>query len=574
MKKLIFKEVLILSKVEKAARREIFSPSTNLLIGENDVGKSTLIKSLYHTLGADTPGLQNREWKNARPIYCVRFSLGGIDYSIVRDEKYFGVFDAKNALIGKYVGIGGENGIARFLNPLLDFRVELERAEGGQLGLAGPAFYFLPYYVDQDDGWAKSWNSFNGLQQFSAYRKHMLDYHLGVRPQSYYDAKRSSLELTEARTKLETERAAITEIRASYRKKKVTRQVEIDPALFRHEAEQLVDEYNKVYLRQQEAVQNLKNIRNERHGLENEIVVLQRAIKELDADYAYAENPQTPELIACPTCGTEIANSMVERFGILDDIDYCHELIDQRRKKVAEISGQQKAAEDQYRAITAELAPIDELLKRKRERVTFSEFVSAEGVKEVMRSISEDINSLIAREDEITQKLTSLEELLKVDTKRRKEINEFYQARMKEFLSLLRVNVLSTEDYKSIERQIKTNALGSDLPRSLLAQVFALLHTMDKFNKTTVCPMVLDSPLQQEQDPENIAAIFRFIFSKIVADQQLILGTLSVKGLPKGIVPSGVKTIQLNDELHLLQKAQYAEVLASVGPLHDMMLAE
>ena len=147
---------------------------------------------------------------------------------------------------------------------------------------------------------------------------------------------------------------------------------------------------------------------------------------------------------------------------------------------------------------------------------------------------------LIAREDEITQKLAALDGLLKVDSKRRKEINEFYQARMKEFLSLLRVNVLSTEDYKTIERQIKTNALGSDLPRSLLAQIFALLHTMDKFNKAIVCPMVLDSPLQQEQDPENIAAIFRFIFSKIVAGQQLVLGTLTVKDLPKGIVPAGL----------------------------------
>jgi|SRR6516164_3050528 predicted ATPase len=132
MKKLVFKEVSILSKVEKAGRTETFSPTTNLLTGENDVGKSTLIKCLYHTLGADVSGLQNTRWKNARPIYCLRFALEGVEYSVIRDEKYFGVFDAAEKLVGRFVEISGDKGISRFLNPLLNFRIELERAEDGK----------------------------------------------------------------------------------------------------------------------------------------------------------------------------------------------------------------------------------------------------------------------------------------------------------------------------------------------------------------------------------------------------------------------------------------------------------
>ena len=105
MKTLVFEEILVLSKAEKAARRETFDPKINLLTGENDVGKSTLIKSLYHTLGADVPGLQNAVWKSARPIYCVRISLAGKKYTVVRDEKYFGVFDANDNLISKHSGL-------------------------------------------------------------------------------------------------------------------------------------------------------------------------------------------------------------------------------------------------------------------------------------------------------------------------------------------------------------------------------------------------------------------------------------------------------------------------------------
>lgn len=570
MKKLVFKEVSILSKVEKAGRTETFSPTTNLLTGENDVGKSTLIKSLYHALGADVPGLQNTKWKGARPIYFLRFSLSGFEYSIIRDEKYFGVFDAAGKLIGKFAGISGDKGISHFLNPLLNFHIELERSEDGKLGPAGPAFYFLPFYIDQDEGWAKSWASFSGLQQFSSYRKNMLEYHLGVRPQSYYDAKKRSVELSLEKAKLGSERATLAAVRESYQKRKAARQVDIDPEIFRKEIEELVDAYNKVYGQQQLVAQELRDVRNERHGLENEIIVLQRAVRELDADYELAEDPETPDPVACPTCGTEIANSIVERFGILDDIDYCYSLIDQRRKKLLDIVAQEKAVNSKYREVTAELSPIEDLLNRKRNNVTFAEFVATEGMKEVVGSLTDDINELAAQEENIRSSIEKLEDELKLDSKRKKEINEFYQARMKEFLTFLSVNVLSEADYKTFEKQIKINALGSDLPRSLLAQHFSFLQTMAKFNPAIACPLVIDSPLQQEQDKGNIAAIFKFIFSHVLEGQQLILGTLSLDGVE---VPKDAKAIHLTDELHLLQTDQYASLLGRIGSMHETMLS-
>jgi hypothetical protein len=574
MRRLVFKEVSILSKVEKAARLQAFGPALNLLTGENDVGKSTLIKSLYHALGADVPGLKNAHWKNAKPIYCVRFSVDGKDYAIIRDEKYFGAFDGNDNFIGKYVGITGPRGLAQFINPLLSFRIELERSEDEKLGVAGPAFFFLPFYIDQDDGWTRSWTSFGGLQQFSDYRKHMLEYHLGVRPQSYYDARKRSLEFTEEKAKLERERLTLSGVRESYRKRKVIRQVDIDPASFRKEVEELVDQYNKVYGSQQVVLQKLKDIRNERHSLENEIIVLQRAANELNADYAFSENSETPDLVECPTCGTQIENSITARFGILDDIDRCFELIDQRRKKIVDMAEQQSAIEEEYRRITAELVPIDKLLQRKRKDVTFAEFVTVEGYKEIMNSLSADINGLLEREHDVDKSLQGLESALKPDTRRKREINEYYQARMKEFLSELSVNVLDTKDYKTIDRQIKTNALGSDLPRSLLAQCFAFLHTMENFNAKIVCPLVIDSPLQQEQDASNAEAIFKFIFSKVLPQQQLILGTITTAMLPPKIIPKEVNTIHLaNQELHLLQPDAYAEVMDKIGGLHRATLA-
>jgi len=194
-------------------------------------------------------------------------------------------------------------------------------------------------------------------------------------------------------------------------------------------------------------------------------------------------------------------------------------------------------------------------------------------MKEIVGSLSEDINGLAAQEEDIRKSLDSLQGDLKVDSKRKKEINDYYQVRMKEYLASLSVNVLSAGDYKTFDKQIRTNALGSDLPRSLLAQYFAFLQTMAKFNPSIACPLVLDSPLQQEQDKDNIGAIFRFIFSRVLPGQQLILGTLTVDNAPEGVIPANAKRIHLTDELHLLQKTQYTDVVNRIGKMHEQTLA-
>tara|TARA_R110000851_G_scaffold218422_2_gene371332 strand:- start:912 stop:2645 length:1734 start_codon:yes stop_codon:yes gene_type:complete len=570
---LVFKKISILSKAEKAAISLSLSPEVNLLTGENDVGKSTLVKSMYHCLGADTPQLNNTTWKKARAIYCANVEISGEEFFIVRDERYFGVFDKNRKLISRHVSIAGENGIAQFINRELKFNIELERQSDSKLGIAGPAFYFLPYYVDQDEGWSSTWTSFTGLRQFSRYRTLMIDYHLGVRPQSYYDARKRELLLKEQLASIETDRVSMQAARDSVQKRKQRIQVDVDPSVFRQEMEQAVDKFNEVYEKQQAVLAKLKDVRNHRNTIDSELEVLRRAIAEMEADYRFAESPDTPEVVGCPTCGTEFTNSFVERFGILDDIDHCHALVDQRLKKRGEVTEKIQEIETSYSRVSAELADFQAILARTKENVTLSEMIASEGMKEMLGSLNEDINTMIQQEQEILDKITANAEGLKIDAKRKKEILEFYHARMKEFLNSLNVSVLTEDDYKTLDKQIKNNALGSDLPRSLLAQYFAFLHTINVFNDSTLCPMIIDSPFQQEQDPTNAKAILDFVLSKRLEDQQMILATISIDEFSDDPVLENVKTHRFEDKLSILKKDQYQAVLNDIGDLHAEALA-
>lgn len=573
MKNLVFKEIWILSKAEKAGINLKLAPGVNFLVGENDVGKSTLVKSFYHCLGANTPQLNNSVWKKANPVYCVNIDIDGVEYFVVRDERYFGVFDSEKNLISRHKGVSTEDGIANFINPILGFDIELERHANSQLGPAGPAYYFLPFYIDQDEGWSTSWSSFTGLQQFKDYRKNMIEFHLGVRPQSYYDAKKRNLELKEKLSGIETERLSMQAARDSVRRRKERVQVDLDPQAFRAEMEEAVDRYNAVYAEQQSVLIRLKDQRSQRNAIDTELDVLRRAIAELEADYKYAESPETPDVIDCPTCGTEFANSFVERFGILDDIDHCHALVDQWLKKRAEASERLDAVEQEYANVSAKLTDVEAIMLRTKENVTLSELIASEGMKEMVNSLNADIDLFLEQEQKVSAEIETNAADLKLDGKRKKEILEYYKARMKEHLNALNVGVLSEDDYKSLEKQIKNNALGSDLPRSLLAQYFAFLHTMQKFNDFVHCPMLIDSPFQQEQDPTNKTAIMDFMLSKRLADQQMIVATISVDEFEDDRELEDVTKHGFEDKLKLLKTDQFEDIKNDIEFMHNETLA-
>jgi hypothetical protein len=564
MQKLLFEEMMILSKTEKKAMSVKFNPSKNLILGENDVGKSTLIKSLYHSLGADAPQLNNNRWKKANPIYCTKFVVDNISYYIVRDEKYFGLFDSAKKLISRYQGITGEKGIANRINKFLKFNIDLE-AKDGQMQTPSSSYYFLPFYIDQDEGWNSSWSSFSGLQRFKNYRKEMIDYHLGIKPQTYYDAISQLYALKEKFTELSSEKSSLISVRDKYKSRKEVQKVDLDPEVFRKELEEVVVRYNDVYSKQQNQLGLIKNIRNNKLGIENEISVLESSIRELESDYKYLETPSTPDVVDCPTCGTEFKNSISERFGLLDDIDYSINLIDQKKKELILLVSKLEELNAEYNAISKELSSVESLLQRKKESISLAEIIRSEGYKDMIGSIASDIDSINAQQVELDKEMESLKDGTKTDKVLKRQIVSFYQAKMKESLNKLNVHVLTEDDYKNPERVIKNNALGSDLPRSLLAQYISLLHTMEKFNSFVHCPLIIDSPLQQEQDEQNADAIFSFIFSGLLKDQQLILGTLNYEF---GNTEAEINVIELNKKYGLLDTKTYPDVFNQVSPLH------
>jgi hypothetical protein len=69
---------------------------------------------------------------------------------------------------------------------------------------------------------------------------------------------------------------------------------------------------------------------------------------------------------------------------------------------------------------------------------------------------------------------------------------------------------------------------GSVSPRALAAYYYSFLHTARKFGSSTFCPIVVDAPNQQGQDPSHLEKLMLFLLTEMPEDTQVIIGAESI----------------------------------------------
>ena len=188
MKNLKFKEIYLISNVERKARKIVFSTHLNIILGKNRNGKSSLLKSLYWTMGAD-PAKMHEKWINANITSLLKISVDEKIFFVLRKDNYISFFDENKNILLKTKKGEITSKVAPFIANLLDFKLELNERNSLKSNYAPPSYCFSPFYIDQDSGWQNTIASFSGLLQYKDYKKHIIEYHTGILPKEYYEYK-------------------------------------------------------------------------------------------------------------------------------------------------------------------------------------------------------------------------------------------------------------------------------------------------------------------------------------------------------------------------------------------------
>jgi len=563
MKKLRFDELVLVSMRDRRAKTIRFHPRTTIIQGDNDVGKSCLLKSIYWCLGAE-PEL-HPSWVSISPLALLSVSVDEAGFYFLRQGSHFAVFDSDGHLISTFSSV--TSGLGPYLGQLLDFRLRLKSRDGSPI-VPPPAFKLLPYYMDQDSSWTSNWSSFQRLGQFAGYRSDLVRYHVGMRPNEYYDLLESMGEVDLKISRCETESQSLRQVLSSFERRTGKEAVVINLDEFREEISSLLVEVNRLTMKAEDIRDNLTRLYNRRILVEAQTAIARSALKEAAADFDYATYSANDDSVACPTCGAEYENRFAERFSIAKDEDRCYELISELEQELATVQADLSKTEMQYTGIQRFQEELQHTLATKKGEVRLQDVIEAEGRRGVRRSLHEDIASQRSHQAILAEEKSIIAAKMKaaLDKDREHVIQQCYLDYMRQYLHALDVTTLSEAKFRRIDSKIKET--GSALPRAILAYFFSILCTMDRYGTSAACPIIIDEPNQQGQDDLNMGSVLKFIRDQRPADSQLILGIVDDHG-----VQFDGDTVYLKNKRHLLRESDYGKGLDRVKPFLDKSLS-
>ena len=550
MKKFIINKLYIFSTNEKKAKAISFAKGKNIITSDksngNNRGKSVILKSIYHVLGADC--FFDSKWKDENPkTYVLDFNINDKKFYILRYNDLFKIFNENFEKIHESIN---RKDLAEFLAEFYEFAVELPDRNNEKLEYASPVYNYILNYIDQVGMKCTHFSSFNNLGQYKNYKENVLYYHFGVFDRKYYSLLKEIEELKEKEKQINEE-------------KKITQNMLeiVDNRLNNFDYSQSIEilnieieENKKEYT---EIVENLNKVKNNIISLKNEREKIKIDLRDLNIIKKKEEAEiRKIEKHVCPLCNHNIEENisiLASKYNSSEDLF----ILDNELKiSIMQIEKEIEKEENKYKNYLAILNKYEEKLKINNNEV--KNIIEHKGLIEIKENFIKDLKS-------INEKISTVKEELDLKNKEKKKyddkktlINKKYNELMKKDRDKFGLEEIYDKDIKNI--QSTYNIGGSNMVISTIMWYINLLKIKEIFNGDVIkFPMIIDSPKSGELDENNTQQVFKYIFEELNNETQLIIATLGFENNEyTDINFDNIITLE-NEKYNLLNEQEYED---------------
>jgi hypothetical protein len=560
MQNLKFKRLLILSNSTKSANLFEFSPTLNLITAsDNSVGKSTLARLLFWGLGCE-PAFDTT-WKNLDCKTSIEFTIDKENYKINRYKEII-IFKENDLASIEYSKITGA--FSKKISEILGFKAMLAGRTSGLMEIPPPAFYFLPFFIDQKRSWTKAWDNFDNLGQYDSWKSTIIKYHVGLLTPKYFeleadkaekkDFKKTILsEIVKFETALEivntyTPQFTLTTINEN-QFEKLTEEIKIDLKDLQENQEKLLNELTQLQI--------------DKVYLEQQCLISKKIVSELDKDYKFSiENIEGDE-VECPLCGTIHENSIINRTSIMtdkfqannqfEDLSFDLQMVD---RKIATNDSKLQTARAKINEINSKYTIIED-----EQTIDFAQIIESIAGNSIKQNVIEDKNLKLIEIDSLLKDIKGIgKEQTGLLTKEEiEEINNSFVLIFESYIKLLGAEAVNSSSINSPldYNKVITEGGAAEGSRAILAYYLAIFSLVEKYGNEVKCALVIDTPNQQEQSEMNYNKIINLLTNKISEETQIILCAMENEHLKE--FRDKAKIIILNEK-KLLIPEMYEQV--------------
>ncbi|CAI1948314.1 hypothetical protein [Serratia fonticola] len=575
MRGLTFQRLVLISDSKRLANQFTFPKRLNLITGkDNSIGKSTLAKSLLWSLGCDP--VIDQEWKSN--------DIKSILYFSINNKEYFSCRGSHSIILGivggearRYIHTTGD--FSKDLSDLVNFKMKLPNRSDGNLETPPPAYYFLPFYIDQIKSWSSPWDSFENLGQYANWKNTLIKYFTGYLKPEHFDIEENIYEYSEVKkksgVKIEKFQSAVEVIVDNSADSPIALNNEDFSRIqeeINTELHELIDYQTRFYNAQATITSNI-------YDLERQYELATSAANELEEDYKFAVESIPTDNLECPLCGTLHDNSLPNRAMLLSEKNSLLDEANSIAYKIAELKSSLAELNKDAQFYTNEIERINK--KYITDDNTIEKDIIAQVIDTIStENVSRNIQVKIDNEDlKISKANNSITELKKdqrklLSTKDKEELNSSFMSKLLgniEALGSTGINlskVKSPTDYKQL-----LGGGAAEAARGLLAYQLAVLQQIHGAKTCIVPPFIIDTPNQQEQAGHRYETIIKELMRSVPQDYQIILCAMENDAL------NGFKhdanVIELNSNRLLIAsqynslRAEYKSIQAKVADKNE-----
>lgn len=570
MKNLAFKRLVVASDTLRSGNQFEFKPRFNLITAnDNSFGKSTLAKLLFWTLGAEP--VLDITWASFDVRCLVDFNIGNEAYQAGRYGNIM-FLRRPNGHWEKFSKITGAYSDA--FSEIVGFKALLpNRSDATKLEIPPPAFYFLPFYVDQQRSWSQAWNGFINLEQYSRWQKPIIEYHTGYLLPEFFSLEKKivarNLEKRTAEVEVRKIETAIEVVKTYLPPSSKT--VALSKGDFDSLAAEVSKDIAELQVTQEELLRTIAETQTERLYLRGQLDLAKLASAELEKDYDFSVERVEGESLLCPLCGTVHDNSSPNRASILADKDEADRQVIQLSEKIERLNKTLAKSQKRLERTRSEIDAIANKYSPLGISETTDMETSASGPSFIesiaSRTVEKQVQRTLETKTTLIRKIKSTNRDLRAEQKKlltkeeREDINAGFKGSLATYVDELKaqgVNLSPVEsplDYK----KLYGSGGAAESTRGILAYYMSVIWRVYKAKSAAFSAIVIDTPNQQEQADFNYEKILKFLMDSIPSDAQLILCAMNRSEIHSYKNASHV--IEL-DEQKILKKTKYLECRA------------
>ena len=544
MDRLIVKNIMIIDYKNKKAKYQSFDKNINVITSDgistkgNGVGKSSLLRRIFHTLGADSK--YSGQWEiDNKYVYILDFLFNDKLFTMVRNDNLFKLFDENK---NKLFECTNRTELSKELKKRFNFSIYL-KSFNDKYEIAHPVYNYLLNYIEQKNICVCKFESFNNLTAFKNYYNDVIYSLVGLKNAEY----NSTIELL---SKLKLELKKLKEENDSYLlflHQIQSNNEDIDP----NDVELLKNELSLHREKYEKELKNSSALRKKIFELSDYKVKIQQLLSELMKKIK-DNQVKTKEISAhkCPLCNSEINNISLAFFKVENDNQNINYQILDLEKKLVEIENEIGEKSERYKTIVSNIVSIENEIKN----IENSNYLYIFGFRKIKSDLLQKIG-------EINKNIDSLELKIKLNEKELRKLNKIKKNIDSTYYMLMlndkqKYNLCDIDEKQILNPTKKFSVDGTFVNLALVVWLTNLLKVREQFyNDRIDFPIIYDNPDNACLTEENEKMIFNYIFENLGDKYQIITSTV---GFDKNQYQNrNINVIKLEGQRELLKNDDF-----------------